>query len=384
MEPSNALASASMAVPVIVLYRSGRIAAPRGHEIDTLRELARQIAALKGTQFAGEIDESCAPPTHCYLIADDTLTLVEAGKLGVGSAHDLYGGVVPCAVAATKLIAHGLLVGGKSSPPGWSDQFSARTASLVLPGYSVFSRADARRAAHLLLDGGRVRIKRADGTGGAGQELVASREQLEVVLDALDDQVLRAAGIVVERHLSTVETISVGQVLFGDIVASYHGVQHLTVNNHGHEVYGGTDLTVVRGGFDSLMNLELSDGAREAIAKARAFDAAVQSNYAGFFASRRNYDVARGLDDAGVQHCGVLEQSWRVGGATGAEIGALRIFSAEPEAQVVHASTRELYGHGVQVPEGARLVYRGVDARVGEITKFYTAESGSIPGGNCA
>lgn len=381
MGPSKALVSASPVVPVILLYRSGRNVASCGHEIDTLRELARQIAELKGTQLV-EFDEALAYPVHRYLIADDTLTLAEARKLGVRSVRDLYGGVVPCPVAATKLIAHSLPDGARFSPPGWSHAFSKRTTSLVLPGYSVFSRGDARRASLALLTGGRVRLKRPCGTGGAGQTLVASVEQLEAALDALGDQALREEGVVVERHLSTVETLSVGQVVFDDMMASYYGVQHLTVNNHGRHVYGGTDLTVVRGGFDSLATLDLSEGVREAIAKARAFDAAVQSDYAGFFASRRNYDVARGLDDAGVRYCGVLEQSWRVGGATGAEIGALRIFRAEPDAHTVRASTREIYGKGVQLPKGACLVYRGVDGHVGEITKFYTVERGSVPRGN--
>jgi hypothetical protein len=375
MGSSRASSAASTTLPVVLLYRGRHHTAPSGHEIDTLRELARQIAALKGVPFAGEFDEAQVYPPHRYWIPGDTLTRSEARKLGVGSMRDLYGGVVPYPVVATKLIAHGLLEGAHCPLSGWSPTFSARTASLVLPGYSVFSRDDGRRAALALLDGGRVRIKRADGSGGAGQTLVASEEELEAALDALGDEVFRAVGVVIERHLREVETISVGQVFFDDIVASYHGVQHLTANNHGHEVYGGTNLTVVRGGFDSLMRLDLSEGVREAIAKARAFDAAVQRHYAGFFASRRNYDVARGSDDAGVQHCGVLEQSWRVGGATGAEIGALRIFRAEPDAHVVCASTREVYGKDVRLPDGACLVYRGADAHVGEITKFYTAEA---------
>jgi hypothetical protein len=106
----------------------------------------------------------------------------------------------------------------------------------------------------------------------------------------------------------------------------------------------------------------------------------VQNDYAGFFASRRNYDVAWGIDAQGMRRCGVLEQSWRVGGATGAEIGALRMFRANPRVHAVLASTRELYGDGVQIPEGARIVYRGVDAKAGAITKYYTVDPHTLLG----
>ncbi|CAB3709951.1 DUF3182 family protein [Paraburkholderia rhynchosiae] len=374
MEQSAGSVSAARALPVVLLHRKSPKAAPGGHEADTIRELARQIAELKGTQFAGEFDEECAYPAHRYLIPDDTLTVALAHKLGVRSVRDLYGGVVPFPFVATKLIAHGLADGAKISPPGWSRAFSSRTASLVLPGYSAFSREDARNAARGLWEGGPVRVKRPYGIGGAGQAVVANRDELEAQLDALGDEALRAEGIVIERHLDAIETFSVGQIALDDMLASYYGVQHLTVNNHGNEVYGGSDLVVVRGCFDALVRLDLPQNIQDAIAKARAFDAAVHNHYAGFFASRRNYDVAHGLDEAGVLHCGVLEQSWRVGGATGAEIGALRTFRADPDAYLVRASTREIYGEDAQIPAGACMVYRGVDAQAGHITKYYTLD----------
>lgn len=366
--------SATPPLPVVLLYRRGGKLAPSGHEAETLRELARQMAELKGTQFAGEFDEACAYPAHRYLIPDDTLTVTEARKLGVRSVRDLYGGVVPFPFVATKLIAHGLPDGATLSPPGWSHAFGAHTASLVLPGYSAFSREDARKAARALWEGGQLRVKRPYGIGGAGQAMVADSDQLEAELDALGDETLQTEGIVIERHLDRIETFSVGQIALDDMVATYYGIQHLTVNNHGHHVYGGTDLVVARGDFNALERLGLPQDVGEAVAKARAFDAAVQTDYAGFFASRRNYDVARGLDKAGVVYCGVLEQSWRVGGATGAEIGALRTFRAEPDTYLVCASTREVYGEDVRLPAGAHVVYRGVDAQVGPIMKYYALE----------
>ncbi|WP_028229849.1 DUF3182 family protein [Paraburkholderia mimosarum] len=368
------LSPAKPALPVVLVYRGSRTRDRTGHEVDTLWALARQIAELKGTTLAGEFNESDAYPAHRYLVPEDTLTLTQARKLGVRSVRDLFGGVVPFPFVATKLIAHALPDDAQASPPGWSRAFGEHIASLVLPGYSAFSRDDACNAARRLWTQGRVRVKRPYGIGGAGQALVANMDELNAELDALGGEALAAEGIVVERHLDDIETLSVGQVTLDDLVASYYGVQHLTLNNHGHHVYGGTDLVVVHGGFDMLAQLEVTSDIREAISKARAFDAAVQNDYAGIFASRRNYDVAWGIDAQGVRHCGVLEQSWRVGGATGAELGALHVFRAYPQVCAVRASTRELYGDDVQVPDGACIIYRGVDAHAGAITKYYTVD----------
>ena len=59
-------------------------------------------------------------------------------------------------------------------------------------------------------------------------------------------------GLVLEENLVDVTTHSVGQVRVAELVASYHGTQRLTSDNHGEQVYGGSDLLVVRGGFDAL------------------------------------------------------------------------------------------------------------------------------------
>ncbi|WP_269501954.1 DUF3182 family protein [Burkholderia sp. IMCC1007] len=374
MKPLGHLAQVRPALPVVLVHFRDDATDHVGHVADTLRQLGAQIAELKGTRLAGEFRPTQRYPAHRYLIPDDTLTLSQAHKLRVRTVRDLFGGVVPFPFVATKVIAHGLVEGARAKPPGWSAAFAASAAPLTLPGYSAFSRDDARSAAQLLLKDGGVRIKRPDGIGGTGQALVTDMSEVETELAALDDDSLRANGVVVERNLDAIETLSVGQVTLDDLVASYWGVQHLTVNNHGHHVYGGTDLVVVRGGFDVLSQLDVTPDVRGAIAKACAFDTAVHRDYAGFFASRRNYDVAFGTDAHGVRHCGVLEQSWRIGGATGAEIGALRMFRADPQVDAVAASTRELYGDDPAIPADAHVVYRGVDPRAGAITKYYTVD----------
>jgi hypothetical protein len=70
----------------------------------------------------------------------------------------------------------------------------------------------------------------------------------------------------------------------------------------------------------------------------------------------------------------VLEQSWRIGGASGAEIAALEAFRADPGLRVVRASTVEAYGAGAVPPPGATVYFCGVDDDAGPITKYATVE----------
>ena len=76
---------------------------------------------------------------------------------------------------------------------------------------------------------------------------------------------------------------------------SYHGVQRLTRNHHGHMVYGGSDLT--RG----ARRLRCAAGHRAGAVRCgsrstrpRCYHAAVDRMLPGFMASRINYDVAQG------------------------------------------------------------------------------------------
>ena len=126
----------------------------------------------------------------------------------------------------------------------------------------------------------------------------------------------------------------------------------------------------MRGDFDALLGLDPPEEARRAVAQARAYDAAAMELFPGLFASRRNYDVALGLDAGGRRRRGVLEQSWRLGGASGAEIAALEAFRAEPALQAVRASSIEIYGEGEALPPHATVSFRGIDERVGPITKY--------------
>ena len=352
------------------------------HDMATKARVAERLSDLLGYVYAGD-GQRGHDASHWnsddapgYLVPSDTLVgLDDARRLGVGSVDDLFGGVVPHGFVASKLISHGLVSPTARAPEGWSHDFGRRTREAVLPGYSVFSVGDALLAGELMLDDGAVRVKHPFGVGGRGQWVARDRAELQARLSAFDAEGIREQGLVIERNLREVVTHSVGQVQAGPHTISYHGTQTLTTNHRGHEVYGGSTLRVVRGAFDDLLREDLTPRVRQAVDQAVAYHHAAMACFRGMFASRCNYDVAQGVDEHDRFHSGVLEQSWRIGGASGAEVAALHALAADPGLHSVTASTCELYADNVAVPSGAWLLYDGDDAQVGRLTKYAQVRS---------
>ena len=344
----------------------------REHELATQRGVAGRLAALLGRELLDDVDFTAAPCPLDYAVPNATLTsLGDAWRWGIRSESDLFGGVVPRPFIATKTITHGLVASDATAPPGWCADFAERVASAVLPGCSVFSLDDAWRGGERLLRGGPVRIKLAAGIGGAGQWVVHDARALQERLAALADHDEIGEGLVLERHLDDVVTFSVGLVNVGSLRAAYFGTQQNTRNRDGHEVYGGSSLAVRRGGYEALDRLAGADPSRRrAVEVARVYHDAAFECFAGMFASRCNYDVVQGRDAQGRLIAGVLEQSWRIGGASGAEVAALEALRDDPDLDVVRASTVERYGSGVPVPGDATLYYCGIDEHLGMITKY--------------
>jgi hypothetical protein len=340
------------------------------HERRTLAQFSREIAALLGFDDGGFYDPSARYDAPLYFVPASTLTVAEAEALGIRGPDNLFGGVVPHAFVATKVISHPLVRADAASMQGWNPRFAVEAGDCVLAGYTAFSHADARSAGSRLLAHGPVRIKPPRATGGRAQAVARDIDELDAVLAALDPHEVRTHGLVLEEQMDEVETLSVGQVRVADLTASYHGVQTPTQDNDGNEVFGGSALTVARGGFDDLLALGPAQEVRGAIDKARRFDAAVHTCYPGFYASRSNYDVLRGRDGAGMARTGVLEQSWRVGGATGPELAALQVLRAQPQRRAVRASCVEIFGDSPEPPPHATVYFRGIDPSAGRLTKY--------------
>jgi len=338
------------------------------------REVAKTLAVIKGCAFAGDCDASHRPAARVYVVPSHTLIgHDDAKRLRIRSEQDLFGGIVPFAFIATKTITHPLVGAGSATPEGWSFDFGQRVLDVVLRGFSAFSPDDASVAGVRLLRDGAVRVKKASGIGGLGQAVVVDEKQLDAQICSMPDDVWRD-GVVLERNLQDVTTLSVGRVRVADLLASYIGRQRLTRNNRGAEVYGGSTLTVVRGGFDALLRFATTPQIRTAALQARAYHDAAMQSFAGLVASRCNYDIAQGSDETQRWCSGVLEQSWRVGGASCAEVAALEAFRADAALDVIRASTTEVYGPNPVVPPGAHVYFSGVDEHAGMITKYSQVE----------
>lgn len=358
----------------LVVAHSVRPEAPL-HEVETNRALARWLAQILGLKYGGSYDPELHNGRDLYLLPTQTLVGVAAARqLGVKGPEDLWGGYVEHDFICTKAISHGLRNKSAHAPEGWSPLFCERVRSVVLDGLSVFSMDDARPAAEHLLYTGPIRIKPIHACAGRGQEVIKSLDQFDAILARPEAKTLFTEGVVLEQDLDHVITHSVGQSFIGDTVLSYCGDQYLTEDGQGEQVYGGSNLLVVRGDYDDLLELEVPDDVRLAIRQAQVFDRAADEAYPGFYASRRNYDIAQGVDSNGKPRSGVLEQSWRMGGASSAEVAALQSFVNDPGMRAIRVSSVETYSDQ-PLPADAIEVYRGPAQNSDFLLKYVTVKS---------
>src|SRR5215831_10055109 len=315
-----------MANGVVVLYFSQFDKSLQWHHKVVLDATAKAIAKIKRYDFGGHYEAQCDYSGPLFFVPGDILLVEETADLGIRSSNDLYGGVVPHLFMKTKAITHGLISRHAERPLGWSMVFAERVREIVLPGYTIFSERDAQLAARRMLRRGPIRVKKPLSASGKDQTVVTRLNELDAVLEAVSPDEMAAYGLVLEENLRQVRTLSVGEVAVGSLRISYHGTQRTVSDNEGRPVYGGSDLVCVRGGWKSLDALPMSSEVRAAVAAARRYDAATEE-FHGFTASRRNYDVALGIGADGRPRSGVLEPSWRVGGASSAELAAFAAFA---------------------------------------------------------
>lgn len=340
------------------------------HEVVVHQALAGKIAHLLGARFSGLYDSAVHKGAQLYFIPSDTLFgRAQNRALGIQSVDDFFGGMIDQPFMATKAISHPLVENPTAQPPGWSEQFCRQAGDAVLEGFTAFNQGDAQRAGRLLLVHGPVRIKPVLATAGRGQKVVTSESQLAEVIAALDLEEVATWGLVLEEDLQDVVTYSVGQVQVAGMTASYYGTQNLTQDNQGATVYGGSELWVMLGDYPELLKLGLEEPIRCAVTQAMSYEKAAIACFPEFLASRRNYDIAQGKNARGHLRSGVLEQSWRIGGASAAEIEALMAFAADRSLRRIRSSTHEVYGE-TTLPADAKVLYSGNDPDVGFMTKY--------------
>jgi hypothetical protein len=363
----------------VVVYISPSSPPMYEHERATLCTNGRTIARLSGCQYGGIHGDGHRGCAGLFFVPDEALVVEEAAPLGIRGESDLFGGIVPHAFVGTKAISHDLIDECADRPAGWSTTFAKLAGKVALPGYTAFSARDARRAAKRLLALGSIRLKRPASCGGGGQEVATNAPELDAFLETLSPDELTTYGLVLETNLRDVITHSFGQIVIGSSRLTYYGTQHLATDNDGHAVYGGSDLVCLRGDWDALDRVSLTPEIRLAAAQARCYDAAT-SAYPGFVATRRNYDVAQGVDDGRRARSGVLEASWRSGGATTAELAAMELFRDDPELQVVEARAVKQFGAGAEPPRGAVVHFAADDPRDGPILRYTLVTNASARG----
>jgi hypothetical protein len=333
----------------------------KGHAVTT-----RMIARLLSCDYEAEAALLARPtPGSHYYVPDQTLSVTEAERWGISRECDFFGGVVPFPFVGTKAITHPLPSTLRTVPDGWSYDMARATKPVVLEGYTAFDDSSAYEAGLNLLRVGAIRVKPCNAQGGVGQFTVNTLNDLKRVIARIPHD----EGTVLEQQLTSSVTFSVGAVQLEDREISYWGTQSLTRDNFGTAVYGGSRLQVFPGKLGALIGPALNPPTRLAIEQALIYEQAALRSYPGLFMSRRNYDVIQGLDGRGNWKSGVLEQSWRIGGASPAEILAFQALEQAPRKSCL-VETVERYGRGHEPPKGAQLIYVGDDPDAGEMIKY--------------
>ena len=328
---------------VVVHSLSGREFAER-HERATRDGIAERLAALKGFGFAGDYDADArraAGPV--YFVPSDTLVGVEAARtLGIRGEDDLFGGVVPHAFVATKAITHPLVAPDARAPAGWSAEFGRRVRRRRAPRLlRLRARGRAPRRRSACSNAARCASSRCGRPAGAGRRWSPDAAELEAALAAIDAAELAEHGVVLEEGPRRGDDLQrrpgAGGGARRDLLRHAAPDARQRRRARLRRVRAPRRARRLRG---AARRSTSPAEARLAVAQARAYDAAATECFPGLFASRRNYDVVQGTDAAGRRRSGVLEQSWRIGGASGAEIAALEAFRAEPALRAVRAVDR--------------------------------------------
>ncbi len=326
-----------------------------------------------------------------YYVADKTIVLEfsENEKLIkdalIESEKDFFGGIVPRAYQSTKAIMHPLVSREAACPLGWSHEFSQELVhlDLVLPGFTVFNIEDIRTAFNHLYDKGVYQIRLKDPLGylGMNQFVVTSFQELEQFISdkIVDNEKLQQYGLVVEENLhpEDLKTYSVSFVTVG-----FHQVHCIGVQRFSQGLYGGTDFVIMQTGKYILPELLARVGifnkedAQVIIDKALLFRALLNKHIPEIKTARFNVDIVSGIASIYsnstcelVKRFALLEQSFRVGGASAAEIWGLEYLLCHPSVDAVCASTYYRYGdEAYQTVSGEENLYCGVDSRLGSIS----------------
>ncbi|KAB2697557.1 DUF3182 family protein [Ochrobactrum sp. Kaboul] len=325
------------------------------HNVASVEALAARLAKLSGS--------SLSPSSQNFDDVDGTFFIPTVSLIRKShpelDANQFWGGCVDQEYMTTKLATHPAWNEEDELPAGWKPQFAKDLGSAALAGFSVFSHDHAARAGAFLLDKSKIRLKDPYASGGKNQCVFENNHELDVFLQSLSQSEI-TKGMVIEEDVENSSTYSVGQVSLAGLTASYLGRQYIAHDPMGESVYAGSRLYVVRGGWDELLLRLRMPVAHRIIEGARRYDMAAGEHF-GLVASRKNYDVLVGPITEDGFCCGVLEQSWRVGGASPAEILAVEAMIGDQSILALQVLARETYGAAPRFEINDFIVYVGQD-----------------------
>lgn len=334
--------------------------------------LTSRIAQFLGGHFVGRLEE-IEDEADVFIVPRTTLSGDECSRGRPLVKEDFFGGRIPFEILGTKAIMHPA-AGSEQLPDFWPLDFVAKAHEFGLRGYTAFSPGQVWDAGRRLLsEVGTIRLKAVHASGGEQQHAVCDEQELRQALDQMTQNGRLCDVVVLEEDLRDTATYSVGVVSLGGSSFCYHGTQHSTTNNDGLPAYGGTTIEVHRGDMEALLD-QCPEQVRKFVHVAAGFDDLALSRLPGLVASRRNYDVIEGLGSDGDRRLALLEQSWRAGGASGAEIAAMEVFAQDKSVRRVRASTVERYGNSATAPADATIYFSGTDPVVGRLMKYAIVE----------
>jgi len=135
---------------------------------------------------------------------------------------------------------------------------------------------------------------------------------------------------------------------------------------------------VCAGSWEDLLTVVVEENVRFGVLQGRVYDEAMAA-YPGFVASRRNYDIGQGFDNQSVWRSGVFESSWRIGGASPAELLAIKAFLEDPDLSMLEACHYEKFGELQDIPTNSIVHFRGDDPQAGTVVRYTTLTRRQTP-----
>lgn len=338
----------------------------------TQQLLSQRLATLLNLQLVTlkeHSDRDSLDPNDCYYLPSHTLLLQEADALGIKSLHDLYGGVVPYAFLLNKTLSHPIHHPSMNSPEGWNNDLALSLKPFVLAGYSAFNTQDALWTAEGMIHDGPLRIKLANADAGRGQWIVSNHEEVVDLLNQAQYQPFFEQGVIFEEALYNTVTFSIGQTEIGNQTISYCGEQEVAMDLKDKPAYGGSTISVVRGGYDQLDTALIFDQHKEALRLVQQYERHIFNAFPQIYASRRNYDVLQGTNANGHKRLSVIDHSWELGGASMAEVLALEVFAADSSLHRIRTWTKERYVSDANAVERSDQIYCEAPEQTGWLVK---------------